>query len=73
MCLVPHVKSFWEDLLSGAAGHLQFNVLPVALELFQNAHCERGHGVCMPGSTLYAPYEETHFSYCVSYGCRCTP
>lgn len=49
------------------------NVLPVALKLFQNAHCERGHGVCMPGSTLYAPYEETHFSYCVSYGCRCTP
>ena len=46
---------------------------PVALKLFQNAHCERGHGVCMPGSTLDAPYEETHFSYCISYGRRCTP
>ena len=66
-------QNFWEHLLSGAARHLLFNVFPVALKLSQNAHCERGLGVCMLGSTLDAPYGETHFSYCVSYGCRCTP
>ena len=66
-------QNFWESLLSDAAGHLHFKVLPVALKLFQNAHCERGHGVCMPGSTLGALHEENHFSYCASYGCRCTP